>query len=150
MAGGGRGAGICLLTAAAIRFSLVPLGRWNHVAASRHGGSVIWVRYRTVDCTHQPEPREAWPVQICSGSRGRCRPSRALWLSLDHAVYIGDVPMPLKQLVNDISIVRVPVDHVTYCHGELPRHAVRVVTGRALAAAKRWVKSIAAETRRAA
>jgi len=65
-------------------------------------------------------------------------------------VYIGDVQMPLKQLVNDTSIARVPVDHVTYCHGKLPRHAVRAVIGRALAAAKRWVKSIGAEMRRAA
>jgi hypothetical protein len=32
-------------------------------------------------------------------------------------VYIGDVPMPVKQPANDTSIARVPVDHVTHYRG---------------------------------
>ena len=61
MAGGGRGAGICVLMAAAINFSLMPPGRWNHVAASRNGG---------------PPPGSGIQLSIARANQSRARPGR--------------------------------------------------------------------------
>jgi hypothetical protein len=39
-------------------------------------------------------------------------------------VFIGDVLIPVKYLLNGTTITQVPVEEVTYYHVELPRHAV--------------------------
>jgi hypothetical protein len=90
---------------------------------------IVWVARRWIDCTQQPDPRKVWPVRIAPGAFGPGRPCRELWLSADHAVYIGDVLIPVKYLVNGTSIAQVPVDTVTYFHVELPRHAVLLAEG---------------------
>ena len=65
------------------------------------------------------------PSWNCSeGAFGSGRPSRELWLSPDHAVYIGDVLIPVKHLINGATIAQVPMDDVTYYHVELPQHAL--------------------------
>ncbi len=71
-------------------------------------------------------------MRIAVGAFGHSRPSRELLLSPDHAVYIGEVLIPVKHLVNGSSIEQVPVDHVTYYHVELPRHAVLLAEGLAV------------------
>jgi fibronectin-binding autotransporter adhesin len=90
---------------------------------------VVWVGHRTVDCTRHPKPHQVWPVRIAAGAFGPNRPSRELWLSPDHAVYIDDVLIPVKHLINGTSIVQRPVDEVTYYHVELPRHTVLLADG---------------------
>jgi len=40
-------------------------------------------------------------------------PSRDLYLFPDHAVFVNDVLVPVKHLINGSSIVQVPVDDVT-------------------------------------
>ena len=51
-------------------------------------------------------------------------PSRDLFVSPDHALYVDGVLIPAKYLVNGQSIRQVEVDHVTYHHIELARHDV--------------------------
>jgi Hint domain len=90
---------------------------------------VIWIGVRRVDCLRHPDPQKVWPVWIGADAFGPGRPCRDLWLSPDHAVHVIDVLIPVKQLVNGISIAQVPVDTVTYYHVELSQHDVLLADG---------------------
>ncbi len=90
---------------------------------------VIWVGRREVDCARHPHPRKVWPVRIAAGAFGPNRPGKELFLSPDHAVYIEDVLIPIKHLINGSTIVQVPVQHVTYHHIELAQHDVLLAEG---------------------
>jgi hypothetical protein len=90
---------------------------------------VVWLGRREVNCARHPEPRRVWPVRISADAFGPGRPHRDLLLSPDHAVYVEDVLIPVKHLVNGSTIAQVPVDSVTYYHVELPRHDVILAEG---------------------
>jgi hypothetical protein len=90
---------------------------------------IIWIGRRDVDCGRHPQPRNVWPVRIVAGAFGRGLPHSDLWLSPDHAVYVKDVLIPVKRLINGSTIVQVPIDHVTYHHIELPQHDVVLAEG---------------------
>lgn len=90
---------------------------------------IVWIGHRLVDCTRHPEPRSVWPVRIATGAFGPGRPIRDLWLSPDHAVYVGEVLIPIKYLINAATIAQVPVDEVIYYHLELPHHAILLAEG---------------------
>jgi hypothetical protein len=90
---------------------------------------VIWVGRREVDCACHPHPQKVWPVRIAAGAFGPHRPHRDLYLSPDHAVYVEDVLIPIKHLINGRTIVQVPVQHVTYYHLELAEHDVLLAEG---------------------
>ena len=47
----------------------------------------------------------------------------------DHAVFVDDVLIPVKYLINGTTIVQTPIDEVSYHHVELPRHAVLLAAG---------------------
>ena len=51
-------------------------------------------------------------------------PHRDLVLSPDHAVFVDDVLIPVKHLINGQTIVQLQVDAVTYYHIELGEHDV--------------------------
>ena len=65
-----------------------------------------------------------WPVRVSAGAFGPGRPHSDLLLSPDHAVYVGEVLIPIKHLINGSTIVQVPMARVTYHHLELPAHDV--------------------------
>ena len=97
-----------------------------------HDGSsapVKWLGWRTVDCRRHPRPQGVWPVRIVVGAFGPGCPSRDLYLSPDHAVFVGGRLVPAHLLVNGATIVQVPVDAVTYWHVELPAHGIVVAEG---------------------
>ena len=91
--------------------------------------SVIWVGHRTIDCRRHPSPRSVWPVRISAGAFGDGMPYRDLWLSPDHAVFIENVLIPVKHLIDHRSIAQVPTDEITYYHVELPQHAILLAEG---------------------
>jgi hypothetical protein len=100
------------------------------VIGSRLSSQLItWIGRRTVDCTRHPDPRKVWPVRIEAGAFGPGRPVRDLYLSPNHAVYIDDVLIPAKHLINGSTIAQAPVDEITYYHVELPCHAVLLAEG---------------------
>jgi hypothetical protein len=68
-------------------------------------------------------------VRIEAGAFGPGRPVRDLYLSPNHAVYIDDVLIPAKHLINGSTIAQAPVDEITYYHVELPCHAVLLAEG---------------------
>ena len=90
---------------------------------------VVWIGHRRVDCRRHPARVRVWPVLVFAGAFGPGQPRRNLWLSPEHAVYISDVLIPVRLLINHTSIVQVPMSTVTYYHVELARHDVLLAEG---------------------
>jgi uncharacterized protein YjbI with pentapeptide repeats len=90
---------------------------------------VKWIGHRRVNCRNHPKPRKVWPVRVRAGAFGDGVPHRDLWLSPDHAVFVDDVLIPIKRLINGTSIEQVPMDEVTYYHIELEHHDVLLAEG---------------------
>ncbi len=90
---------------------------------------VVWVGHRRVDCTRHARPEKVWPVRVLAGAFGRGRPRRDLWLSPDHAVFVGGVLIPVQYLVNGVTILRERVERIGYFHLELARHDILLAEG---------------------
>jgi hypothetical protein len=99
--------------------------------ALAEGGTaeLVWIGHRTVNAAQHPMPQKVWPVRIAAGAFGAGQPHRDLFLSPDHAVFVKDVLIPVKRLINGSTIVQVQVDRITYYHIELPRHDVILAEG---------------------
>ena len=85
---------------------------------------VRWTGWRAIDCALHPKPMLVWPVRVRAGAFGPRLPRVDLWLSPDHCIYLNGVMIPVKELINDTTIERIPVDEVTYYHVEFESHAV--------------------------
>ncbi len=106
------------------------LGVGMHVHAQFAGLTPVkWIGHRSVDCCRHPRPKQVWPVRVLAGAFGPGRPQRDLLLSPDHAIYVDDVLIPVKYLINASTIVQVPMDVVTYYHVELACHDVVLAEG---------------------
>jgi len=90
---------------------------------------VVWIGQRPVNCLAHPKPETVWPVRVSAGAFGENVPARDLYLSPDHAVFVNDVLVPVKLLLNGVSIARAKRACVTYFHIELPQHAVILAEG---------------------
>ena len=90
---------------------------------------IVWIGHRIVDCRNHPDPKQVWPVLIRAGAFGLGLPCRDLFLSPDHAVFVDDVLIPVKHLINGKTIDQVSMDEVTYYHVELPQHDVLLAEG---------------------
>jgi autotransporter passenger strand-loop-strand repeat protein len=103
----------------------------DRVVMARSGGvaPVVWIGHRDVDCRRHPRPRDAWPVRVRAGAFGRNVPRRELWLSPDHAVYIDEMLIPIRHLVDGGAIVQVRMDRMSYWHVELPGHDILLAEG---------------------
>jgi hypothetical protein len=92
-------------------------------------GRIVWIGARTVDCRRHTRPETVWPVRIVRAAFGPNVPERDLYLSPNHAVYVKDVLVPIKHLINGASIAQVPMNKVTYYHVELAQHDVLLAEG---------------------
>jgi len=90
---------------------------------------VAWIGYRQVDAARHPAPTKVWPVRITAGAFGTGWPHQDLLLSPDHAVFVEDVLIPVKYLINGSTVVQVPVETVTYYHIELHQHDLLLAEG---------------------
>jgi hypothetical protein len=90
---------------------------------------ILWIGQRHVDCARHQQPRQVWPVRVAADAFGPGRPHTELFLSPDHAVYVDNVLIPVKHLINGSTIAQVPVDRVTYHHIELPQHDIVLAQG---------------------
>jgi len=90
---------------------------------------IRWIGHRRVDCARHPQPHSVWPVRVRAGAFGPGQPARDLRLSPDHAIYLMDVLIPVKYLIDGNSVVQEPVNEVTYYHVELPQHSVLLAEG---------------------
>jgi hypothetical protein len=100
------------------------------VALSAGGtGRISWIGQRSVDCSRHPNPGIVWPVRVVASAFGPGLPVRDLYLSPDHAIFVNDVFVPVKYLMNGTSIAQVKRDQVRYFHLELERHDVILAEG---------------------
>jgi hypothetical protein len=90
---------------------------------------ILWIGCRQVDCANHAQPKRVWPIRVAANAFGPDLPHAELYLSPDHAIYIRNVLIPIKHLVNDTTIAQVKVERVTYYHVELPRHDVVLAHG---------------------
>ncbi|HTI02912.1 MAG TPA: Hint domain-containing protein [Acidisoma sp.] len=90
---------------------------------------VIWVGQQRIDCTVHERPTEIQPILVEAGAFAPAVPARDLYLSPDHAILARGVLIPVKYLVNDMTVRQVAVEMVTYHHIELPRHAAIFAEG---------------------
>jgi autotransporter passenger strand-loop-strand repeat protein len=90
---------------------------------------VSWIGRRTIDCRRHARPEGVWPVRVRAGAFGEGVPLRDVLLSPDHAVFVGEVLVPVRELVDGGMIVQERVDSVTYYHVELAQHDVLFADG---------------------
>jgi hypothetical protein len=91
---------------------------------------VMWVGRAEVNLRHQRDRRRSATVRIMAGALADGVPFRDLCVSPEHALFIEGHLVPLRLLVNGVSIVQeVWRDRVTYYHAELKRHGLLVSDG---------------------
>jgi hypothetical protein len=90
---------------------------------------IQWIGFRRVECRRHSDPRLVWPVRISAGAFGPSLPVRDLVLSPDHSVYMNDVLIPIKHLINGRSVMQIHADQATYYHLELSQHDVVFAEG---------------------
>ena len=92
--------------------------------------TVKWIGARHINFRRHPNPQEVWPVRIAACAFAPGQPRRDLFLSPDHAVAVGDMLIPIRQLVNGASIRQeTGLPHVQYFHVELDRHDLLFAEG---------------------
>ena len=98
---------------------------------SAFGGrvEVVWMGWQVVNCRTHPRPAQVWPVRVRAHALGARLPARDLLLSPDHAIFVEDVLIPVRCLIDEVNIVQEAVDTVTYYHVELPVHDVLLAEG---------------------
>ena len=102
----------------------------DHVVSTFGGAAAIaWIGHRRIDCRRHRRPHAVWPVRVRTGAFGASLPTRDLLLSPDHAVFVDDVLIPIRHLVNGATIVQEEHDEVTYWHVELGQHDVMLAEG---------------------
>jgi len=90
---------------------------------------VRWVGHRHTSIKNHPRPQEVRPVRVRKDAFGPNLPDRDLVLSPQHAIYVkGDkrnAPMlvPVRHLLNGVTILQESVDQITYYHVELADEA---------------------------
>jgi hypothetical protein len=98
------------------------------VTASGAPRPIVWIGHRTI----ASPSTEQQPVRVRAGAFGEELPARDLRLSHGHAVCVdalGEVLIPVGELVNETTIVREEVAEVTYWHVELESHDVLLAEG---------------------
>ncbi len=93
---------------------------------------IRWTGRRHVDCDRHSRPAQVWPVRVLAGAFGDGAPNSDLYLSPDHAVYVDDVLIPVKYLINGSTIVQSPHASIEYFHLELEKHDIVVADGLAV------------------
>lgn len=107
--------------------------RAGDLVCSAFGGSVAvqWIGQRSLHVARHRAPETVWPIRIAAGALADGVPSRDLFVSPDHALYLDGHLIPAALLVNGSSITQVRRDRVTYFHVELPQHDVVLAEGAA-------------------
>lgn len=97
--------------------------------ASGGDRAVVWIGQRDVQCARHPVPATVRPIRVLPGALGDGVPTRALFLSPDHALFLDGVLIPVKHLVNGRSIRQIRRTRARYFHVELDRHDVLLAEG---------------------
>ncbi len=90
---------------------------------------IRWIGHRHVNFLNHPNRQRILPVCIAAHAFGRGMPERVLMMSPDHAVFVEDVLIPIRHLLNGTTVTQFYCDSITYYHVELPRHDVLLAEG---------------------
>jgi hypothetical protein len=91
---------------------------------------LAWVGRLQVDLTRQRFRGDAAPVLVKAGALAEGIPFRDLHVSPNHALFLDEVLVPARLLVNGLTIIRQRWwREVTYVHLELERHGLLVSEG---------------------
>lgn len=90
---------------------------------------LVFLGRRRIDRARHPEPRHVDPVRVRAGAFADGLPSRDLRLAPEHAVYVDDVLIPIRCLIDGMTIVQEAVDEVVYWQVELPERNVIFAEG---------------------
>jgi hypothetical protein len=122
-------AGTCIMTARGeVPVEALALGD-KAVLADGRMAPVVWLGHRRVDCRRHLRPEQVWPVRVCAGTFGTGKPTRDLLLSPDHAVFVDGVLIPVRHLVDGVTIRQEMLERITYFHVELARHDLLLAEG---------------------
>ena len=93
---------------------------------------IKWIGRRSYGGRFLRGSKEILPVCIKAGALDDNVPKRDLWISPHHAMYLDDVLIEAKDLINGVSIVQAEhVEQVEYFHIELDTHDVIIAEGAA-------------------
>ncbi len=91
---------------------------------------IKWMGRRRIDLALHPQPEMVSPVRIRRGAFGPDSPHADLLVSPDHAIFVDEMLICARQLVNDSTIVREKgLLWVDYFHVELDEHAILIAEG---------------------
>jgi hypothetical protein len=94
---------------------------------------IIWIGRRALDLTRHPRPDLIRPVIVEADAIAAGLPARRLVLSPDHALFLNNLLVPVKYLINFHSIrPDTAAHHVVYYHVELPAHDIMFAEGAAV------------------
>ena len=85
---------------------------------------IVWIGRQRIACARHPAPDKVLPVRISAGAFAADMPRRDLLLSPDHAVFADGVLIPVKHLINGITIRQDFAASADYFHVELPTHDI--------------------------
>ncbi len=104
----------------------------DHFIPTQLGDSparVQWLGRRRVDCSKHSDLDAVHPVRIAKGAFADSVPARDLFLSPEHAIYLDNVLVPIRCLLNGSTIAQVAVTDIVYWSVELPWHDVILAEG---------------------
>ncbi|MCB8880891.1 Hint domain-containing protein [Acidisoma cellulosilytica] len=90
---------------------------------------VTWTGAALVDCDRHGNPAAVLPVRIDAHAFGPGMPDKDLFLSPDHAVLAEGVLIPIKYLLNGLTVTQPGRAEVRYHHIELAHHDVVLAHG---------------------
>jgi hypothetical protein len=91
---------------------------------------IKWIGRRAYDPRFVRGKRSVLPIVLSADALGDGIPTRDLWVSPEHALYLDGVLVPAKLLVNGLTIVQLAaVDRLEYFHIELDSHDVIFADG---------------------
>jgi hypothetical protein len=99
------------------------------LTASGAEREVVWLGRRRIDCCAHPNPEHVLPIRILAGAFSPGVPERDVRLSPDHAVAWEGALIPVRYLVNSMTLQQEAVAQIEYWHVELASHDVLLAEG---------------------
>jgi hypothetical protein len=94
------------------------------ITESGQNQPIKWIGKRRLDLSRHPAPETAQPIRFEADCFANDIPTRDLFLSPDHALFIDGILVPAKVLLNGKNVSQPAASSVTYYHLELEDHSV--------------------------